>query len=53
MSRQQLQDNMIANCVRLTGCTEEQARNELITEEWNQKDALINLRAWMKEKSNA
>ena len=27
MSRQQLQANKIANCMRLTGCTEEQARN--------------------------
>ena len=44
MSRQQLQANKIANCVRLTGCTEEQARNELIAEEWNEKEALINLR---------
>lgn len=53
MPRQQLQANMIAKCVRLTGCTEQQARNELIAEEWNEKDALVNLRAWIKENNNA
>lgn len=49
MNRQQRQAAAVAKVAKLTGCTEDQARRELIAEEWNEADAMLNLRAWMKE----
>lgn len=44
-TRQQRQAAQIANVMKATGCTEAQARCELIAEEWNEADAILNLRA--------
>jgi hypothetical protein len=39
----------IDTVVARTGCTDEEARKELIAEEWNVADAVLNLTAYMAE----
>jgi hypothetical protein len=38
------QTTSIQHVTRKTGCTEDQARKELIAEEWNDSDAIRNIR---------
>lgn len=42
----------IAKLVALTGCTEDDARAELISEEWDDFAALIHLRYYMQQKAD-
>ncbi len=43
------QERQIDFVVRCTGCTREEARDELIAEEWDAADAIINLKAHLAE----
>lgn len=51
VTRKERQADKIAHVKRVTGCTEEQARVELIAEEWNEDNAILNLRAVLNERS--